>query len=97
MAINYFVGWSQQELVEELVAAQEDLAAGKATVRAESGGEGGGVRIQSQMDISAVSRIELLLQALNRIDPVTYPADQISRTGSFRCVISGGPRGESRN
>ena len=87
MAINYFVGWDQQDLETELRAAQEELAAGKATIETGSAD----VRVRSQVENSLTSRIEMLLQALNRLDPEAYPADQISRTSGFKCVISGGP------
>ena len=87
MAINYFVGWEQQDLEVELRAAQEELAAGKATIRTASADVG----VWSQVENSLTSRIEMLLQGLNRLDPVNYPIDQVSRTAAFRCVISGGP------
>ena len=75
MAINYFIGWSVAELEAELRLAQEDLSACKATIQAGAGD----ASTQSRVDKSAESRIEMLLKALNALDPVKYPAASITR------------------
>lgn len=74
MAINYFIGWSVDELRTELRAAQEDLAAGKSITRSGAGE----ASFENQVEKSIESRIQLLLQALNKLDPATYPIDQVT-------------------
>lgn len=84
MAINYFAGWSRQELETELRAAQEDLAAGKATVSAQAGE----VRNGSQVEMSAPERIKMILRALNKIAPEDYPAADVTAITSTRAAFS---------
>lgn len=74
MAFNPFIGWTVEELEEELVAAQEDLAAGKSTTRVGAGD----ANVESQTDKSPEARIQLLYRALNLQAPDKYPIDQIS-------------------
>jgi len=74
MAINYFIGWSQEDLEAELRVAQEDLAAGKATSRAGAGESNTESRIEKTIE----DRIRLIFRALNALDPDTYPIDQIT-------------------
>jgi hypothetical protein len=74
MALNPFIGWNQQDLEAELRRAQEDLAAGKTITQNRSGDVG---KVE-QVEASALTRIRQLLIALNKLDPTTYPADQIS-------------------
>ena len=74
MAFNPFIGLSQERLETELRQAQSDLLAGKATIQAGSGE----IMIRSQTDVSLQQRIRAILKALNRIDPNTYPAADIS-------------------
>jgi hypothetical protein len=89
MPINYFIGWDQGDLEEALRAAQEELAVGRATVGANSADVG----IRSEVEQSITARIELLLQALNKLDPVTYPIDQVNRISSFKAVLNSVPPG----
>jgi len=85
VAIDYFIGWNQQDLETELRAAQEDLASGKATIAA----RGGDSSVGSQVDMSAQERIKLILKALNAIDPDTYPIASITAiTRSRACFGS---------
>lgn len=84
MAINYFIGWSVAELEAELRLAQEDLAAGKATIQSAAGD----ASTQSRVDKSTESRIEMILKALNLKDPEKYPADQITRITSTKAAFS---------
>ena len=84
MAINYFMGWTESELLEELVAAQEDLAAGKSTTEARAGEVGN----RSQVEQSAQQRIKLLLKALNAINPTDYPIDQVTAVTATRVCFS---------
>lgn len=100
MAINYFIGWDQEDLETELRAAQEDLAAGKATTE----GRAGDVTSRSQMEQSCQQRIKLLLKALNALDPETYPIDQVTAITATRVCFSetggwsgpaSGPSGET--
>ena len=80
MAINYFIGWAQADLEAELRAAQEDLAAGKATISA----QGGDTRVGSAVERSAEERIRLLLRALSALDPEAYPPESINPITSTR-------------
>lgn len=75
MALNYFIGWSVEELEAELRLAQEDLAAGKATISAGAGD----ANTASRVDKSAEARIEMILKALNLLDPERYPSASITR------------------
>jgi hypothetical protein len=84
MAINYFIGWNQQDLEGELRVAQEDLAAGKATIMAQAGE----ARSGSQMEETAQNRIKMILRALNKLDPENYPVDQITAITSTRVCFS---------
>ena len=84
MAINYFFGWTESELLEVLVAAQEDLAAGKASVLSRAGEVEG----RSMMEQSAQQRIKLLLKALNAINPTDYPIDQVTAVTATRVCFS---------
>lgn len=80
MALNPFLGWTVKDLEAELRAAQEDLAAGKATV----GAGAGDVRSQSETQLSPLKRIELILRALNLLDSEKYPLEQITRITQTR-------------
>ena len=84
MAINYFLGWGIADLERELRVAQEDLAAGKAPTGAGSGD----ANVQSQVEQNAMSRIKLLLQALNKLDPEKYPADDVTAITQTRIAFS---------
>ena len=84
MAINYFIGWSQQDLEEALREAQEDLAQGKSTIAA----QGGDSRIGSQVDLSAQERIKMILKALNLLDPDTYPIASVSSINTTRACFT---------
>ena len=75
MAYNPFVGWTQAELEAELEKAQADLAAGKTTV---SAGEGA-VSFTKLVQTSPAKRVEMLLRALNKVAPATYPLSDIAR------------------
>lgn len=72
--MNPFIGWSQADLEVELRRAQEDLAAGKQIIENRSGDVGK----REQIESSAMSRIRLILRALNALDPNTYPPSMIS-------------------
>jgi hypothetical protein len=84
MAFNPFIGWSQEDLLEALTAAQEDLAAGKSTTRVGAGD----ANVESRMDKSPEARIELLYRALNLLDSTRYPIDQISRISITKAAFS---------
>lgn len=75
MAFNPFIGWSQADLETELRKAQQELADG---VQIHTTGSGD-VSASGTVQRSAETRISQLLLALNRIDPVTYPAADIFR------------------
>lgn len=75
MAINYFIGWSVAELEAELRLAQEDLAAGKSITNSGAGD----ASMASRIDKSSEARIEMILKALNALDPEKYPIAQTAR------------------
>jgi hypothetical protein len=84
MALNLFLGWNLEDIEDALRAAQEDLAAGRATVRVASADVG----VWSQVENSLISRIEMLLQAANKLDPIKYPIEQVTRSTTYRCVFN---------
>ena len=84
MAFNPFLGWTQERLETALSKAQADLAAGKTVIRADVPG----ISVYNQVDTTPAERIALILRALNKLDPTTYPSDQISRPSTTRAVFS---------
>lgn len=74
MARNRFIGWSQAELEAALKDAQVELATGKSTISANLG-EASYSKI---MTVGPDTRIGLIMAALNRLDPITYPIDSVS-------------------
>lgn len=84
MAFNAYLGKSQQWLESQLALAQADLAAGKTVTRANSDVIG----VQNELGLSTTERIRLLLAALNKLDPETYPADQVSPATQTRAVLN---------
>jgi predicted nucleic acid-binding protein len=84
VAINYFLGWSQEDLLVELRNAQEDLSAGKSTVRAAAGD----LENRSVIAKSAEDRIKLILKSLNALDPITYPIDQVTAITMTKAAFS---------
>ena len=74
MARNVFIGWSQAELESALKAAQMELATGKSTISANLG-EASYSKI---MTVGPDTRIGLITAALNRLDPIAYPIDDVS-------------------
>lgn len=87
MAINYFIGWTTDDLQRALREAQEDLAAGKATIQAGAGD----ASAQSRIEKSAEARIQLILRALYAIDPETYPLADITPITQTRVTFSFNP------
>ncbi len=84
MAINYFIGWSVAQLEVELRAAQEDLAAGKATTRAGAGD----AQVEDVVQKSAEDRIKMIYRALYALDPERYPIGQITAITSTKVAFS---------
>jgi hypothetical protein len=82
--LNLFIGWSQQDLETELRRAQEDIAAGK-TITQNRSGEVGKVET---VEASATARVRQILTALNKLDPATYPADQITPRNRMKAAFS---------
>lgn len=84
MAINYFIGWDLKDLEAELRSAQEDLAAGKQIIQSGAGD----ATMQNRIEKSAEGRIQMLLRALNKLDPEKYPADAINPITQTRADFS---------
>ena len=82
MAINFFIGWTLEDLETELRAAQEDLAAGKSTISAGAGD----ASQQSKTDMAPADRVKMILRALNKLDPETYPIADITSNDRTRIV-----------
>jgi len=83
MALNLFLGKSQEWLEAQLALAQEDFAAGSAMTKAEAGD----ARTETETNVSSVERIKQLLKALHAIDPDTYPLDQITAIDRTRISL----------
>lgn len=84
MALNYFAGWSVQELETELRRAQADLAAGSSLIHSGTGE----VNAQSKIEKSPDERVALLLRALSRLDPERYPPGESIPTRAAKIVFS---------
>jgi hypothetical protein len=84
MAINYFKGWSREQLEAALKDAQEDLAAGKSTVSAGAGD----ANSSSKIDKSAEERIKMLLRALHDEAPEDYPLEEVTATNETRIAFT---------
>lgn len=84
VAINYFIGWSMEELEAELATAQEDLAAGSALTRAGAGD----TMSENIVNKSPEARIRMILKALNLLDSVKYPIDQVTAITETRVAFS---------
>lgn len=84
MAFNYFIGWTEKDLQAALRLAQEDLAAGKTTSHASASG----VAKESTVQMSPGARIQMIGRALNRIDPVRYPLDQVTEISEVQVAFS---------
>ena len=82
MAFNPFIGRDQAWLESALRKTQDELASGMSAI---SGGIEG-VQFGNIMTIGPTQRLTLLLQALNKLDPDTYPIDDI--TISTRTVMT---------
>jgi hypothetical protein len=83
MAINWFIGWSMEDLQRELRLAQEDLSAGKSTTRAGAGD----ASVENRVEKSIEERIKMILRALYLIDPVAYPLSAISAISETRVAF----------
>lgn len=75
MAINYFLGQSRQQLESALAERQAELLAGKTVTRIAAGD----ADATSAITLPTTKVIEMILSALNLIDPDTYPASSIRR------------------
>lgn len=84
MSFNPFIGWSQDDLEAQLRLKQEDLASGKTVIEVAGGDTSG----RKAVETSTLAVIQQLLIALNRLDPVQYPLDQIRRASRTRAVFA---------
>lgn len=87
MAQNPFIGRDRSWLEAKLREAQDELASGKSSI---SGGMAD-VSFGKIMTVGPQKRIDQLYWALNRIDPATYPIDQIA-SATRTTAIYRGPR-----
>ena len=75
--MNPFIGVAQSQLETWLAECQEELAGGTTLTQAAV------ADVNSQFmpgrNLGVERRIELLLKALNLLDPDTYPASQVQR------------------
>jgi len=80
--INYFIGQPSAQLVIWLREAQEALAAGQTVIQVDTRAGSGGNSTTGKIEVDVRERIELLLGALNLLDPVTYPSSvrKVSKT-----------------
>jgi hypothetical protein len=83
VALNPFLGETRANLESWLAIARKDLALGK-TVSSAGAGD---VNTANQIQMTPLQRIELLLRALNSIDPVTYPATSIRRVTRTQVTV----------
>lgn len=80
MALNYFIGKTEAWLEAQLGLAQEDLAAGRVVTRVSAGDTESGETIE----VNVKERIEMLLNALNALNPTDYPASSVRRVRRTR-------------
>ena len=69
MAFSYFSTWTEAELLIELRKVEEEIMRGSQVVSAGAGDVSTSVQIQ----IDIRERWLLIMQALNALNPVTYP------------------------
>lgn len=74
MAFNPFIGRNKEWLLQKLAEAQDELAGGMSTI---SGGLGE-ANFGKIMTVGPAERIQLIMRALNLIDPVGFPIDATS-------------------
>lgn len=85
MALNYFVGKSKPWLEAQLRIVQDELAAGRTVTRVTAGDTESGEAIE----VNVRDRFEMLYNALNALDPVTYPSSG-KRANRTRVQVYGG-------
>lgn len=88
--VDYFIGWTKDKLEAALRQAQEELAAGQTTFQGGTTGPSGGVNSESQVQLKIQERIQLILIALNKLDPATYPLSSVRRVHKTRVRIYSG-------
>lgn len=75
MGFNPLIGWTQAELETELEALQTALVAGGTVTSAGTGS----VNWSMERETGLRERIEMVLRALNALDPTTYPIESCLR------------------
>ena len=83
MAFNPFIGRSKTQLKLDLQYQQDNLAANK-SITMNGVGE---TRKAEKINKSIESTIAQILRALNALDPVNYPIDQITRDRQTRVTF----------
>jgi thiamine biosynthesis lipoprotein ApbE len=75
MGINYFIGREEPWLLEKLNALQEELAAGNTVTEVTTGDHS----TRAQVQVNLERAIEMVLAALNRLNPTLYPNSDVVR------------------
>lgn len=84
MAVNYFIGQTQEWLERQLAMCQEDIAAGKTLIQW-GAGDSSGIR---KVQLTPQLRFAQLYYALYLLDPETYPSTGLAPTNRTRAVFS---------
>ena len=84
MATDYFLGWTEAELADELKMAQKELALGGPQPSLAFGGGSASTQIQ----LSVTERIRLLMLALYRLNPTDYPLTSVRGDATTRITFS---------
>lgn len=81
--MNVFTGWTQAQLESALADVQQEIATGTTIVKTDADG----VSVEMNYNMSPQARMRLILKALHRLDPVTYPARDVRRYNRVQARI----------
>lgn len=87
MAFNPFAGWTEADLLTARRTVQQEIMDGGAL----TGGGAGGTSFSRAPQFSAVTRLNLIQQALNVINPTTYPLADMMPTAQFPTFFQSDP------
>jgi len=83
MALNRYIGMSQEDLEQALANAQQDSLRGKTSTQ----NSDGNIMNRSQMSETPDRRIEKILYALYLLNPAKYPIEEITAIRETRVVF----------